>query len=929
VTNAQGNPVAGANVQAQGPANRSTLTNDDGTYSMLLPTGLYNVTVSAFGYLTQSESNVRIRQDRTTTRNYQLQLAPSHPVSGTVRDTAGNPIPNAAVSILGTPIPTATTDSNGFYQFDSVPAATYDVMAQAGRCYDPQTQSLVVDGQETLDFVLTRRSDGYGYFCVGAQGEFVRGDTRLTLSGYGSSTRVDLPFRFNFYGRDYTQAFVSTSGFLNFLALDGNPSNVPIPGSAPPNAAVYPFWDDLYMDGQSSAWTRLLGEAPNRRFVIEWRNVGFAGASGRVSFAVILYENGWLLTQYLGIDADGREQGNSATVGIENETGTIAFQYSSNEPTLSDGLAIQYRLPPSGFVEGVVLDAVDGLPVAGATVTARPGGRAVVTGADGRYRLLLPAGTYRVVASASNYETQAATIQVQADQTTRRPFMLRSAQVDAPLMEFTAMGRQSRTALLRLSNTGAAPLSYTIGEMPVAGGTNAGHVTSMPEGSNSRVAPAGYTATAVPPRINGGPVLVFMDALPWGSDALGQVLVANGIAYDVASSAQMGNLDLSVYEVVFIAGDQATSFYNNFNANLPRFDAYVQGGGFLWVSGAAWGWNGGDFNGGQLPGGATISGPVWEEENDIVDNAHPVVQGVPDPFSGSAASHAAFENLPTGATVIVRGQSTNLPVLVEYEVGAGRVLALAQPLEAGWMWGWDLARILENGVPYVYAFEPILDIPWLSVVPMEGTVAPGETQEIQVTVDARGLTPGLYRARLSISTNDPRNPRIQVPVTLIVPAYQQGVDVGGTTYMDLQGDRWAADRAYRAGSWGYTRALSSVETTEADIGGTLDDPLYQSLRRGPAEYRFDGLPAGVYQVDLLFAAFGIQRAQDRIFDVIVEDSLVLPRHDVLRAAGLRQADRRTFFVPVTDGQLNIRFVGMSGYNTPTVNAIRVTHRPDR
>ena len=33
----------------------------------------------------------------------------------------------------------------------------------------------------------------------------------------------------------------------------------------------------------------------------------------------------------------------------------------------------------------------------------------------------------------------------------------------------------------------------------------------------------------------------------------------------------------------------------------------------------------------------------------------------------------------------------------------------------------------------------------------------------------------------------------------------------------------------------------------------MDDPLYQDLRRGMSEYRFDGVPNGAYQVELRFA----------------------------------------------------------------------------
>jgi Ca2+-binding RTX toxin-like protein len=45
---------------------------------------------------------------------------------------------------------------------------------------------------------------------------------------------------------------------------------------------------------------------------------------------------------------DGLEMGNSATVGIENQGGTVALQYSLNEAVLSTGLAVRYYVPSGG-----------------------------------------------------------------------------------------------------------------------------------------------------------------------------------------------------------------------------------------------------------------------------------------------------------------------------------------------------------------------------------------------------------------------------------------------------------------------------------------------------------------------------------------------------------------------------------------------------
>ena len=122
-----------------------------------------------------------------------------------------------------------------------------------------------------------------------------------------------------------------------------------IPSTGAPNAAIYSFWDDLFVDASASVRSELLGSVPNRRFVIEWRNVHVFGDTGRrLNFNIVLYENGQILTQSRNLADDGRERGNSATLGIENATGTVALQYSFNQPALEPEPAvnsIRYRPP--------------------------------------------------------------------------------------------------------------------------------------------------------------------------------------------------------------------------------------------------------------------------------------------------------------------------------------------------------------------------------------------------------------------------------------------------------------------------------------------------------------------------------------------------------------------------------------------------------
>jgi hypothetical protein len=62
------------------------------------------------------------------------------------------------------------------------------------------------------------------------------------------------------------------------------------------------------------------------------------------------------------------------------------------------------------------------------------------------------------------------------------------------------------------------------------------------------------------------------------------------------------------------------------------------------------------------------------------------------------------------------------------------------------------------------------DCPWLDGNPKSGAVEPGNADSMTVTIDTAGVTIGDYSAHIVISSNDPREPGVAVPVVLhVVP----------------------------------------------------------------------------------------------------------------------------------------------------------------
>jgi hypothetical protein len=98
----------------------------------------------------------------------------------------------------------------------------------------------------------------------------------------------------------------------------------------------------------------------------------------------------------------------------------------------------------------------------------------------------------------------------------------------------------------------------------------------------------------------------------------------------------------------------------------------------------------------------------------------------------------------------------------------------------------------------------------------------------------------------------------------------------------------------------------------------------------PDDVPLTGLPAGVYQVELRFAEIQNQKPGQRQFDVIVNGSPYLIAFDISALVGRNYALDRSLFVNVpASGEVGVQLASRQSRGDPILNAIRVTHRPDR
>lgn len=196
-------------------------------------------------------------------------------------------------------------------------------------------------------------------------------DGEITYSGiqtgiYGDDSHTggqkgpfNIGFPFTFYGTEYTQVNISINGVLTFGPYYTAYTNGPL-ASTGQNNSIYAFWDDLNTLGSQIIYYSTVGEAPNRKFVVQWTNIYFHGTTVQLgTFQVVLYEgSNRVQLQYRDLLGGERALGNSATIGMKRDN-SVYEQFSNETASLTPGQVLRYT--PNGSADYTVQSSVPGV----------------------------------------------------------------------------------------------------------------------------------------------------------------------------------------------------------------------------------------------------------------------------------------------------------------------------------------------------------------------------------------------------------------------------------------------------------------------------------------------------------------------------------------------------------------------------------------
>ncbi len=127
------------------------------------------------------------------------------------------------------------------------------------------------------------------------------------------------------------------------------------------------------------------------------------------------------------------------------------------------------------------------------------------------------------------------------------------------------------------------------------------------------------------------------------------------------------------------------------------------------------------------------------------------------------------------------------------------------------------------------------------------------------------------------------------------------INVGSNAqYTDPSGTIWVEDRSWQKGSFGYITGKARTLDRKDVIKNTDDEPMFYTCLDSVQGYRFD-VPDGIYAITLCFAEPDKIRPGDRVFDVRINDEMVISNLDFAATYGLTTAVKKTFIANAKNG----------------------------
>ena len=395
VTDSGGTAISGATVSYSGG---QASTDSGGNYSLAgVPAGSVQITASATGYTSQSETVTVTAGQTTTAPTIALSSVPTGSITGLVTDTSATPLAGATVAYSGG---STQTDSTGHYTLNNVPEGSVTLTASLSG-YQSASETVSVTANQTTTAPTMQLATAP----VGTIQGHVTNSSGTALPGAtvaygGASTTTDS-------SGNYTLSKVPAGTVQVTASLSGYQT-------ATQNVTV--------TAGQTTTANFTLSQAAAGTVTGTVKNI----STGQVIVgATVSYSGGSAMTNSSGVYSLSNVPGGTQTITASaNGYLSVASTVTVNSGTNT----LNFQLSTAGQIAGKVTDGT-GAAVAGAAVQIVGGGIAtnitVTTNATGNYISgWVPIGNYTVTVTATGFTTTSAAATVNTGVTTTLNFTM-------------------------------------------------------------------------------------------------------------------------------------------------------------------------------------------------------------------------------------------------------------------------------------------------------------------------------------------------------------------------------------------------------------------------------------------------------------------------------------------------------------------------
>jgi hypothetical protein len=462
-----GAPISGATVTV---GKNSTHTGANGSYSLAVSVGTYDITVSAYGYANGTASGVQLADGDSLTKSFALAPVPSQRVSGKVTDGSGHGWPlYAKITIDGVPGGPVWTDPyTGAYHVDLPENHDYTLhVTSAYPGYQPATASVSLGSSDTRRNIAvpadpwSGTTPGYTPKDTGTTESF--DSTTAAPSGWTVTNAAGTVGGWEF--DDPSARGNTTGGSGAFAITDSDHAGFGAHQDSSLISPVYDFTEDTTPE--------LSFQTDYLAYQIQKATID-ASTDGGATWSNVWSANS-AITGPSKITVPLTAFAHDAKVQLRfHFTSSFGWYWSVDDVFIGER-----TLPatPGGLIAGRVTDtntghALNATEVTGASdssleaaTTATPDDAALN---GGFYWLFAPTGKHTLTAAKRPYAPLTKDVEVREDSTTKALFPLDAGQltVDPTSLSASVSWGDQATKTLTVKNTGGAPATLTLSERP-------------------------------------------------------------------------------------------------------------------------------------------------------------------------------------------------------------------------------------------------------------------------------------------------------------------------------------------------------------------------------------------------------------------------------------------------------------------------------